>query len=85
MTSADQLIVSLEGINANSFANEAERIRARDAVFEALRRIQSPWDIAWDHNCKPQLGCLRPFPSVSDATLAEASLPKATRHRHDPE
>jgi len=50
MASADQLIASLEGISAGSFANEAERIRARDAVFEALRRIQSPWDIAWDHN-----------------------------------
>ncbi|KAK4096527.1 S-adenosyl-L-methionine-dependent methyltransferase [Parathielavia hyrcaniae] len=50
MSSADQLIASLQGIDANSFANEAERVRARDAVFEALRRIQSPWDIAWDHN-----------------------------------
>ncbi|KAL2267367.1 hypothetical protein VTJ83DRAFT_4644 [Remersonia thermophila] len=49
MASADQLIANLEGISASSFANEAERIRARDAVFEALRRIQSPWDIAWDH------------------------------------
>lgn len=49
MASADQLIASLEGIDAGSFASEAERIRARDAVFEALRRIQSPWDIAWDH------------------------------------
>ncbi|KAL1842331.1 hypothetical protein VTJ49DRAFT_5499 [Mycothermus thermophilus] len=48
MASADQLIANLEGISASSFANEAERIRARDAVFEALRRIQSPWDIAWD-------------------------------------
>lgn len=50
MASADQLLASLQGIDANSFANEAERIRARDAMFEALRRIQSPWDIAWDHN-----------------------------------
>jgi hypothetical protein len=49
MASADQLIASLQGIDAASFASEAERIRARDAVFEALRRIQSPWDIAWDH------------------------------------
>lgn len=50
MTSADGLIASLEGVDGGSFANEAERVRARDAVFEALRRIQSPWDIAWDHN-----------------------------------
>ncbi|KAL2130631.1 hypothetical protein VTI74DRAFT_6132 [Chaetomium olivicolor] len=50
MATADQLIANLQGIDANSFANEAERIRARDAVFKALRRIQSPWDLAWDHN-----------------------------------
>lgn len=50
MASADQFIASLQGIDAQSFANEAERIRARDAVFEALRRIQSPWDLAWEQN-----------------------------------
>jgi hypothetical protein len=50
MASADQLVASLQGIDANSFSNEAERVRARNAVFDALRRIQSPWDIAWDHN-----------------------------------
>ncbi|KAK4107680.1 S-adenosyl-L-methionine-dependent methyltransferase [Canariomyces notabilis] len=50
MATADQLIASLQGVDAKSFASEAERVRARDAVFEALRRIQSPWDIAWDHN-----------------------------------
>lgn len=50
MATADQLIASLQDLDASSFANEAERVRARDAVFEALRRIQSPWDIAWDHN-----------------------------------
>lgn len=50
MATANQLIANLEGINAESFANEVERMRARDAVLEALRRIQSPWDITWDHN-----------------------------------
>lgn len=50
MASADQLLENLKGIDATSFANEVERVRARDALFEALRRVQSPWDIAWDHN-----------------------------------
>ncbi|KAG7294536.1 hypothetical protein NEMBOFW57_004611 [Staphylotrichum longicolle] len=50
MTTADQLISNLKGIDATSFANDAERIRARDAIFEAFRRHKSPWDIAWDHN-----------------------------------
>ncbi|KAF7561197.1 hypothetical protein G7046_g2951 [Stylonectria norvegica] len=50
MASADQLLTTLEGLDVNSFANEAERARARDALFQALRRVQSPWDIAWEHN-----------------------------------
>lgn len=50
MASADLLIANLQGLSASSFANEAERVRARDALFEALRKVQSPWDIVWDHN-----------------------------------
>jgi hypothetical protein len=50
MSSADQLVSSLQSIEASTFANEAERIRARDALLEALSRVKSPWDIAWDHN-----------------------------------
>ncbi|KAH8647908.1 O-methyltransferase [Xylariales sp. PMI_506] len=50
MASADAVIESLQDINSASFANEIERIRARDAIFEALRKVQSPWDIAWEHN-----------------------------------
>lgn len=50
MTSADHLLANLEGVSASSFANEAERVRARDALFEALRKVQTPWDIVWDHN-----------------------------------
>ncbi|KAG6000380.1 hypothetical protein E4U21_005543 [Claviceps maximensis] len=49
-SSPDQLVAALKGISASSFGNEADRIRARDALFEALRRVQSPWDIVWDHN-----------------------------------
>ncbi|KAG5926349.1 hypothetical protein E4U53_003104 [Claviceps sorghi] len=50
MASSEQLLAAVEGISASSFANEDERIRARDALFEALRRVQSPWDIVWEHN-----------------------------------
>lgn len=50
MASADQLIKSLQEISGNSFANEAERVRVRDALFETLRKVQSPWAIVWDHN-----------------------------------
>ncbi|KAI1081062.1 O-methyltransferase [Whalleya microplaca] len=50
MASADQVLANLREIDASSFTNEAERVRVRDALFEALRKVQSPWDIAWDHN-----------------------------------
>lgn len=50
MASADELITSLQGIDRGSFTSEAERIRARDALFETLRKVQSPWDIVWEHN-----------------------------------
>lgn len=49
MKSLVNLLASLQGLDASSFTNETERVQARDALFEALRRIQSPWDIAWDH------------------------------------
>jgi hypothetical protein len=48
MASADQLVATLSAVDASSFANEAERVRARDALFDAMRRVQSPWDIVWD-------------------------------------
>lgn len=49
MATADALIASLEGVDGNAFADKAERIRARDALYDALRKVQTPWDIAWDH------------------------------------
>ncbi|KAF4456477.1 sterigmatocystin 8-o-methyltransferase [Fusarium albosuccineum] len=49
MASADRLIKTLEGVDANSFANEAERVRAMDALALALSKVQKPWDIVWQH------------------------------------
>ncbi|GJC88980.1 O-methyltransferase af390-400 [Colletotrichum liriopes] len=49
MATADALIASLQGIDGDAFADKAERIRARDALYDALRKVQTPWDIAWDH------------------------------------
>ena len=40
----------MEGLSAASFASEADRVRVRDALFKALRTVQSPWDIAWEQN-----------------------------------
>lgn len=50
MATADKLIDSLHDIGPDSFVDHAERVRARDALFEALRKVQTPWDIVWDHN-----------------------------------
>ncbi|OLN97812.1 Demethylsterigmatocystin 6-O-methyltransferase 2 [Colletotrichum chlorophyti] len=49
MATADALIASLQDIDGDSFADKAERIRARDALYDALRKVQTPWDTAWDH------------------------------------
>jgi hypothetical protein len=68
MASADQLVSTLEGLNSSSFASEAERVRARDALFEALRRVQSPWDIVWDHNW------VAPATNASIKTLIQAGI-----------
>jgi hypothetical protein len=50
MSSVDQLVATLQDIKPESFSNEAERLRVTAALTEALRRVQSPWDIAWEHN-----------------------------------
>ncbi|KUI72838.1 Demethylsterigmatocystin 6-O-methyltransferase [Cytospora mali] len=50
MASTDQLLETLEGISSGSFANETERIKVRDALFKALRKTQTPWDLAWEHS-----------------------------------
>ena len=50
MASSDQLVSSLEGLTPDSFTTETERVRVRNALFQALRKIQSPWDIAWEQN-----------------------------------
>lgn len=50
MASADGLVSSLEDLDVNSFSNELDRIRTREALFKALMKVQSPWDIVWQHN-----------------------------------
>ncbi|KAL2067764.1 hypothetical protein VTL71DRAFT_15860 [Oculimacula yallundae] len=49
MDSAAHLLASLEKIGESSFTNEEERLRVRDALFTALRKVQSPWDIVWEY------------------------------------
>ena len=68
MTTASQLLATLEGISEVSFANEEERVRLRDALFETYRKVQSPWDIVWEHNW------VNPATSASIKTLIKAGL-----------
>jgi len=68
MASADQLIENLKGIESTSFANNAERIRARYALLDALRQVQLPWDLAWDHNW------VNPATNASIKTLIDAGV-----------
>lgn len=46
----DEFLQSLERAHPNECADEAERVRAIDALFAALRRFQRPFDIAWDQS-----------------------------------
>lgn len=64
----DSLIASLSSITPSTFTTEAERLRARDALFEALRKVQSPWDIVWDHNW------VNPATNASIKTLIDMGL-----------
>lgn len=50
MATADQLITFLQGMGASTLATEADRVRVRDALLDALMKVQSPWELAWDHN-----------------------------------
>jgi hypothetical protein len=50
MEFADQLVSNLEGLTLDSLTSESERVRVRNALFRALRSVQSPWDIAWEQN-----------------------------------
>ncbi|KAF9873414.1 O-methyltransferase [Colletotrichum karsti] len=49
MAEADSIIASLNDIDTSLFENGTDRIRVRDALYNALRRLQTPYDIAWDH------------------------------------
>ncbi|KAF4445536.1 sterigmatocystin 8-o-methyltransferase [Fusarium austroafricanum] len=47
--SQPSLIDALKNLDANSFANEAERVRVLDALNLAVSKVQKPWDIVWQH------------------------------------
>lgn len=68
MASADELIASLSNVSSGSFANEGERIRARDALFTTLRKVQSPWDVAWEQNW------VNPATNAAIKTLIDAGV-----------
>ncbi|OTB05750.1 hypothetical protein M426DRAFT_319428 [Hypoxylon sp. CI-4A] len=50
MVALENLSAALQNIDLNSFANEGDRARAEDLLLNALERVRSPWDIAWNHN-----------------------------------
>ncbi|KAF9767930.1 hypothetical protein IL306_014839 [Fusarium sp. DS 682] len=49
MTSPNKVIKALQGLDLNSFANEAERVCVLDALTLAVSKIQTPWDTVWQH------------------------------------
>ncbi|KAJ2900959.1 hypothetical protein MKZ38_002194 [Zalerion maritima] len=66
--SPDAIISSLSGLSSASFLSEADRIRVRDALFETLRKVQSPWDLAWEQNW------VNPATNAAIKTLIDAGV-----------
>lgn len=51
MAPTDDFLEALRNFNSSSLeGNEADRVRVREALTEVLRQVQSPWDVAWEHN-----------------------------------
>ena len=48
-TSTDELIKSLEHVDASKFASEGDRARVQQALHAALRRVQTPFDVGMEH------------------------------------
>ncbi|TDZ33516.1 O-methyltransferase [Colletotrichum trifolii] len=49
MSATASVIASLDELDASLFEDKADRVRVRDALYGALRRFQTPWNIGWDH------------------------------------
>lgn len=51
MAPTDDLLKALQNFDPTSLSgDEPERVRVREALYEAWRKTQSPWDVAWEHN-----------------------------------
>lgn len=48
ITSADLLEALRDFDPASLEGDEPERVRVRESLTEALRKVQSPWDVAWE-------------------------------------
>ncbi|KAK1624326.1 O-methyltransferase [Colletotrichum phormii] len=78
MATADALIASLQNINGESFTDKAERIRARDALYDALRKVQTPWGIAWDHIVLIDAGIFKKWHEAGGEPITCTKLSKLT-------
>lgn len=60
------VVRSLSGIKADSFANDGDRIQALAAAYELVARIETPWDFVL-RTCMGQVrrGSLIPIPPVT--------------------
>ena len=67
----DEFLKSLEGAHPDECADEAERVRAINALFATLRRFQRPFDVAWDHSWT------EPLTHSAIRTLIDAGVFKA--------
>lgn len=49
MVSQDDVLSLLEKLDAESFTNETDRLRVRDGLQKALRKISKPFEVIQEH------------------------------------
>ena len=49
MTSIDQLLAALQGLDKTTFKNELERLKVRNAISTALKHVQTPSEVVHQH------------------------------------
>jgi hypothetical protein len=68
VSSPSSLITTLSAIDASTFENAADRAQVVDALLAAMRRVQTPWELAFEH------GWTQPALATAIKTLVDASF-----------
>lgn len=67
------VVQSLSGITADSFANDGDRIQALAAAYELVARIETPWDFVL-RTCMGQVRSPGPFDFAPPPPVARPEI-----------